>query len=151
MDPIGLSLEEYDAVGRWRDRDLGKRIETAGQLITGEKFANTIELEHVIANQRRVDFERCLAEKMLTFAIGRGVEYYDAPTIDTLVATMARDGGKLRTLVHGIVASAPFQQRRGDGDHAATTTNDSPKPTAGAKVPNSGKPGSPGKPHVRSP
>ncbi|HEY5312453.1 MAG TPA: DUF1592 domain-containing protein [Pirellulales bacterium] len=115
MDPIGLAMEEYNALGLWRDREFTKPIDTAGRLITGEKFADTRDLERVIATQRRGDFYRCLSEKMLTYAIGRGLEYYDAPTVDKLVATLEGDGGVLRTLVHGIVDSAPFQKRRGDG------------------------------------
>ncbi len=117
MDPIGLALEEYNALGQWRDRDLGKPIDTAGQLITGEKFADVRELGRVIANQRRGDFYRCLSEKLLTYAIGRGMEYYDAPTIDGLVDGLERDGGKMRTLIHGIVSSAAVRKaprRRND-------------------------------------
>jgi hypothetical protein len=143
MDPIGLALEEYNALGLWRDRDLGKPIDTAGQLITGEKFTDARELGRVIANQRRGDFYRCLSEKMLTYAIGRGVEYYDAPTIDGLVESLERDGGKLRTLVQGIVASAPFEKRRGDGARDSSIPNRS-KTAAPAKQPVSKTlPGSP--------
>ncbi|HEX4130946.1 MAG TPA: DUF1592 domain-containing protein [Pirellulales bacterium] len=136
MDPIGLSLEEYNVLGQWRDKDLGKPLDSAGQLITGEKFADTRELERVIANQRHTDFYRCLAEKMLTYALGRGVEYYDATTVDALVSAMEGDQGRLRTLVQAIVASAPFQQRRGDGEHV-------PKRAGSASA-------SAGKPNVRS-
>jgi hypothetical protein len=129
MDPIGLSLETYNALGIWRESELGKPIITAGQLITGEKFADTRELGKVIASKRRRDFYRCLAEKMLTYAIGRGVEYYDATTIDALVQSLERDGGKLRTLIHQIVLSAPFDKRRGDGQLgvASIVTNRAPK------------------------
>jgi mono/diheme cytochrome c family protein len=133
MDPIGLAMEEYNVFGQWRDDDLGRRLDTAGQLITGEKFANTLELEKVIATSRRADFYRCLTEKLLTFAVGRGIEYYDAPAIDTLTEALEHNGGDLRKLVHGVIESAPFQKRRGDGhaaDHppSTPTTAKSSKP-----------------------
>jgi hypothetical protein len=115
MDPLGLALEEYNGLGQWRAEERGQPIDTAGQLITGEKFANVRELAEVIATQRRQDFYRCLSEKLLTYAIGRGVEYYDSPSIERIVAEIEKDGGAARTLIHAIVESAPFQWRRGDG------------------------------------
>jgi hypothetical protein len=114
MDPLGLALEEFDALGRWRKDDAGQPIDTAGKLITGESFANVRELSRVIATARRTDFYTCLTEKMLTYALGRGVEYYDAPAIDKLVQQLQSDEGRIRSLIYGIVESAPFQLRRGD-------------------------------------
>jgi hypothetical protein len=130
MDPIGLAMEEYNALGLWRDREFAKPIETAGRLITGEKFADTRDLERVIATQRSGDFYRCLSEKMLTYAVGRGMEYYDAPTVDKLVASLERDGGRLRTLIHGIIDSAAFQKRRGDGPQQSSAARSKPAPRA---------------------
>ena len=115
MDPIGLALENFNAVGMYRAEENGKPIDTAGQLITGESFSNVEELSRIITTSRRTDFYRCLVSKMLTYAIGRGTEYYDAHTIDRIVAQLEKDGGKLRTVVRGIIHSAPFQKRRGDG------------------------------------
>jgi hypothetical protein len=69
----------------------------------------------VLATSRRDDFYHCLAEKMLTYAIGRGLEYYDTFTVEKIVATLRKDDGKLRSLVRAVVHSAPFQRRRGDG------------------------------------
>lgn len=116
FDPIGVALENFNALGMWRDEEKGKPIEAGGKLITGEPFANAKELSKVLATERRGDFYRCLTEKILTYAIGRGVEYYDAPTIDAITAKLEADGGKMSTLIYGIVESAPFQKRRGDGD-----------------------------------
>ncbi|MEM1084799.1 MAG: DUF1592 domain-containing protein [Verrucomicrobiota bacterium] len=113
MDPIGLGLENFDAIGRFRREEHGKPIDSAGQLVTGEKFANVAELKEILANSRREDFYRCLAEKMLTYAIGRGVEYYDATTIQQLVDRLEEKDGSLRELIYGVVESAPFQKRRG--------------------------------------
>ncbi len=115
MDPIGLALENFNAIGQWRVEEEGKPIDTAGKLITGEEFGNVMELKTILATSRKQDFYRCLTEKLLTYALGRGVEYYDAPSVDKIVEGLNEKGGALRELVYGIVDSAPFQKRRGDG------------------------------------
>lgn len=114
MDPIGLGLENFNALGQFRASEHGKRIDASGQLLTGEKFSNVAELKTILATRRRGDFYRCLSEKLLTYAIGRGIEYYDATTVDQLVDRLEKHDGKLRELIYGIVESAPFQLRRGD-------------------------------------
>ena len=114
MDPIGLGLENFNALGQFRNSEHGKKIDSGGQLLTGEKFTNVAELKEVLATKRREDFYRCLSEKLLTYAIGRGVEYYDATTIDQLVERLEKKDGKLRELIYAIAESAPFQKRRGD-------------------------------------
>ena len=116
MDPIGLALENFNALGGWRDEYRGNPIDASGKLVTGEGFSGPRELSQVLANSRTDDVLRALSEKLLTFAVGRGVEYYDAHTIDGLVRDCRAEGGSLRQLVYGIVESAPFQKRRGDGD-----------------------------------
>ncbi len=120
MDPLGLALENYNALGGYRDQERGKPIDTAGELITGEKFNSVSELARVLVTSRKKDYHRCLTEKLLTYAIGRGPEYYDTPTIEKIVTAMERDDGKMQTLVMGIIQSAPFQKRRGDGDRLLT-------------------------------
>lgn len=115
MDPIGLGLENFNALGQFRATEHGKPIDTAGQLVTGEKFSDVAALKEILANGRKQDFRRCISEKLLTYAIGRGVEYYDSTTIDLLVTRMEKNNGSLRDLVLGIIESAPFQKRRGDG------------------------------------
>lgn len=114
MDPIGLGLENFNAIGQFRTQEHGKPIAAAGQLLTGEKFSDVAALKEILAVGRRKDFYRCLSEKLLTYAIGRGVEYYDSTTIDQLTARLEKNDGKLRELIQGIVESAPFQMRRGD-------------------------------------
>ncbi len=114
MDPIGLGLENFNALGQFRTQDRGQAIDANGKLVTGEKFADVATLKTILAGQRKQDFHRCLAEKLLTYAIGRGVEIYDATTINILTARMEKNGGSLRELIQGIVESAPFQKRRGD-------------------------------------
>ena len=119
MDPIGLALENFNAIGQWREEEDGKAIDSAGQLVTGEKFSNVMELKEILASSRKQDFYRCLTEKMLTYALGRGVEYYDAPTVDSIVSILDGNGGGMVDLIYGIVESAPFQKRRGDGERLA--------------------------------
>jgi hypothetical protein len=82
-------------------------------LITGEKFSDVAALKNVLADERRDDFYRCLSEKILTYAIGRGPEYFDAVTIDALVDQLNEGEGTLKELVVAIIKSAPFQKRRG--------------------------------------
>jgi mono/diheme cytochrome c family protein len=119
MDPIGLALENYNAIGVWRDDDKGQPIDTSGQLMTGEKFSNARQLSEILASARKEDFHRALAEKLMTYAVGRGIEYYDAPTIDKIVADAEANGGTLRQILYGVIESAPFQKRRGDGGFSA--------------------------------
>ncbi|MCB1236406.1 MAG: DUF1592 domain-containing protein, partial [Verrucomicrobiae bacterium] len=116
MDPIGVALENYDALGLWRDDYRGQKIDASGQLVTGETFSDARQLATILADKRHRDFYRALSEKMLTYAIGRGVEYYDAPTIDAIVDSLEQPGKGLRDVLYGVVESAPFQKRRGDGN-----------------------------------
>lgn len=114
MDPIGLGLENFNALGQFRTSDNGKPIDATGKLLTGETFADVATLKEILATKRKPDFYRCLSEKLLTYAIGRGVEIHDATTIAALTTRLEQQSGKLRELIHGIVESAPFQKRRGD-------------------------------------
>jgi len=111
MDPLGLALEDYNAIGQWRGDDT-EDIDTSGRLITGESFADAADLAALIAGPRRRDFHRCLAEKLLVYALGRGLEYFDGPAVDTIVERLERDGGGLGTLVHAVCESVPFRMRR---------------------------------------
>ena len=119
MDPLGLALENFTAAGSYRERDGDKPVETAGKLITGEAFNSPVELARLIATARSADFYRCVAEKLLTYALGRGLEYYDTVTVAGIVEQCRREQGTLRSLVDAVVESAPFQKRRGDGTRIA--------------------------------
>ncbi|PAW66885.1 MAG: hypothetical protein B9S34_06875 [Opitutia bacterium Tous-C1TDCM] len=112
MDPLGLAFENFNALGAWRDRDAGQPIEAAGQLVTGEKFADVRELKRVIARDRKHDVYHCLAEKLLTYALGRGLEYYDTFALDEIIRRLERDDGKFSALLMGVVESVPFQKQR---------------------------------------
>ena len=114
MDPIGLALENFNAIGQWRDQQDGKKIDSAGKLVTGEGFTNVMELKKILTTSRKQDFYRCLTEKMLTYALGRGVEYYDSPAVNAIITKTVLEGGGLKNLVYAITESVPFQKRRGD-------------------------------------
>ena len=113
MDPIGLGLENFNAIGQFRSEESGQPIDSSGVLITGEKFNDIAALKKVLADERRDDFYRCLSEKLLTYAIGRGPKYFDAVTIEALVEKLNKGEGNLKDLVVMIIESVPFQKRRG--------------------------------------
>ena len=129
MDPLGLAFENFNALGRWRDKDRGQPIEAAGQLLTGESFSSVRELKHILATKRRLDFYRCLTEKMLVYALGRGLEYADVQTVDEIVERLEKTNGRPSVLLKGIIESAPFQKRR------AIATSEPPGALQGASLP----------------
>jgi len=112
MDPIGFAFENYDAVGAYRTKDGAFDIDTAGQLPDGRSFQTLAELKEIIKGNRD-DFARCLSEKVLTYALGRGLEHYDFVAVDRIVESLKRDNYRFSTLVLEIVRSDPFQKRRG--------------------------------------
>jgi hypothetical protein len=112
MDPLGLALENFNAMGMWRDSEFKQPIDSAGQLITGEEFTNVKELKHILVKNHYKDFYRTITEKLLTYALGRGLEYYDVETVDQIVDRIEKSGGKASALLAGIVESAPFQKTR---------------------------------------
>jgi len=114
MDPIGFGLENFDAIGKWRDKDGATTVGAQGQLRTGETFKTAAELIDILANRDRADFEHCLAEKMLTYALGRGVEPYDRPAVEGIVRNLDANDGRMSALVMGIIKSLPFQMQRGE-------------------------------------
>jgi hypothetical protein len=112
MDPIGLAFENFNALGRWRDKELSQPIEVAGELITGEPFKNVQELKKVLVTKRRMDYYHCVTEKMFIYAMGRGAEPGDQATLDTIVDRLEAEKGSLQTLIAGIIESPAFQRRR---------------------------------------
>ena len=85
MDPIGLAFENFNALGMWRDKERKQPIATGGKLVTGESFESVRDLKRLLTTNHRLDYFRCLTEKLLTYAIGRGLEYYDVETVDEIV------------------------------------------------------------------
>ena len=113
MDPLGFGLENYDAIGRWRKADGAFDIDATGTFPGGKTFATPAELKALLRD-RMPQFTRALAERMLTYALGRGVEPSDRLVVRDLVGKTAADNYRIQALVQGIVASVPFQQRRGE-------------------------------------
>jgi hypothetical protein len=128
MDPLGLALENFNALGRWREMDSNQPVEPAGKLITGEKFATIQELKRLLANEHRADYLHNMAEKLLMYALGRGVEYYDTETLDQLVHRLDDAGARPSALIHGIIESAAFQRRRTEpASHTAAVASPLPR------------------------
>ncbi len=113
MDALGFALENFDAVGAWRTRDGRFPIDPAGALPDGREFADAAELKSLLARTSRDQFARCMAENMLTYALGRGLEYYDQCALDEIVGAMQKHDYRFSALVLAIVRSDPFQKRRG--------------------------------------
>jgi hypothetical protein len=113
MDPIGFALENYDGVGRSREEDAGTAIDATGKLPDGTEFSGPAGLVDLILTKYRVEFVQTAAEKLLTYALGRGVEFHDYPTIRTITRTAARDNFRMSSLILAIVQSPPFQLRKG--------------------------------------
>ena len=112
MDPIGFALENYDGVGRWRAEDAGTPIDASGKLPDGTEFQGPAGLSKLLLTNYRDDFVRTATEKLLTYALGRGVEYYDYPTIRSITRDAARDNYRISSWILAIVKSTPFQMRR---------------------------------------
>ena len=110
MDPLGLSLENFDAIGQWRTMDAGHTIDASGVLLDGTKVDGPKALRQALLAQK-MQFVEAVTEKLLTYALGRGLEYYDAPTVRAIDRAAAADGYRWSTLILEIVKSAPFRMR----------------------------------------
>ena len=114
MDPIGFALENFDGVGRWRTTDANAPIDPAGVLPDGTKFSGLPELRRVLQQKQGEQFVWTVTDRLLTYALGRGVEYYDAPTLRAIIRDAAPGGYTLPSLILGVVKSTPFQMRRSE-------------------------------------
>ena len=115
MDPLGLALEHFNAMGMWRDEEAGNPIDVHGRLITGEDFATIQELKKILVTEHADDIYHCISEKMLTYALGRALDHLDVFTLDQLVESLESSGGRPSSLITGIIESAPFQKMRSPG------------------------------------
>jgi hypothetical protein len=115
MDPIGFGLQNFDADGSWRTIENGKPIDASGQLGDGQTFQGADDLRKLLIKHHEDDFLRSAASKMLTYALGRGTDWYDKPAIDRIVQETRNSDSGTRALMHAIVRSVPFQYRRGEG------------------------------------
>jgi hypothetical protein len=114
MDPIGFGLENYDAIGAWRTRDGDAAVDASGELPDGRGFQGPGELRSLLA-QRKDDFRRCFIEKMLTYGLGRGLEYYDACAVERIAAASAAADDRISVVIAEIVSSPAFRQIESEG------------------------------------
>ena len=112
MDAIGFALENFNAVGAWREKDGESAIDASGTMPDGKSFSGAAELKSVLKEKKAL-FVRNVSEKLLTYALGRGLEYYDGRAIRQISAELAKGDDKFSSLVGAIVKSDPFRQRRG--------------------------------------
>jgi hypothetical protein len=111
MDPLGFALENFDAVGRWRATEAGLPVDASGLLPDGTRFEGPAELRKILLS-RPEQFVRTVTDKLLTYALGRGIEYYDAPAVRAIMKDAAREDYRWSALILGIARSTPFQMRR---------------------------------------
>jgi hypothetical protein len=112
MDPLGFALENYDGIGEWRTKDGSSELDATGKLPDGTQFEGPAGLKHVLVTARRDEFVSTVTEKLLTYALGRGVEYYDMPALRAIIRKSEGNQYRLKDLVMGVVSSTPFQMRR---------------------------------------
>ncbi len=111
MDPLGFSLENFDAIGQYRTHERGTAIDASGQLPDGSVVRGADELRETLLSRNQDQFVRCLTEKMLTYALGRGLEYYDQCAVDKIVEELEKNDYRFGTLLMEIVRSDPFQKK----------------------------------------
>ena len=111
MDPLGLAMENYDAIGRWRTSDRGNPIDASGELPTGQKVRNAGDLIRLLRDQKSEQFVRTLTEKLMTYGLGRGLEYYDRCAIDQILAKASKNDYRFQELLLGIITSDPFGRK----------------------------------------
>ncbi len=111
LDPLGFGLENFDGVGAWREKDAGQPVDSSGTLPSGQSFRGPTELKSILKGRPR-EFARCLTEKMLTYALGRGLEESDHCAVDRIVKDLEANGYRSGVLLRGIVTSEPFLKRR---------------------------------------
>jgi hypothetical protein len=119
LDPLGFALENFDATGRWRDRDASGPIDASGELADGTPISNTASLRAALL-ARPERFVATLSEKLLTYALGRGLEYQDMPIVRAIAAGAAAEDYRFSALVMQIVNSTPFRMKRAPAAAAET-------------------------------
>ena len=110
MDPIGFSLENFDAIGQWRTSDEGAKVDPSGTLYNGMKVDGPESLRQMLTSRPDI-FTAVFTEKLLTYALGRGTQYYDMPAVRGVLRDAARNNNRVSSIVLGIVKSTPFQMK----------------------------------------
>ncbi len=124
MDPLGFSLDNFDAVGQWRSKEAGLPIDASGQLADGTKVNGVVDLRKALLTHPE-RFVGTMTEKLMTYALGRGLEYYDMPVVRSIAREAARNDYRFSAIVMGIVRSTPFQMRHArEADPPPVTTAD---------------------------
>ena len=118
MDPLGFGLENYDAIGRWRDLEGKFPVDASGTLPDGRTFSTPGEMRLLLASHLP-QFSRTLTEKMMTYALGRGLQPFDRRAVDAVQRAVAADGYRFQTMVREVIHSVPFRARRGEGERPA--------------------------------
>jgi hypothetical protein len=111
MDPIGFGLENFDPIGRWRTEIAGHPVDAAGQLTTGESFTGPAQLKAILLRKKDA-FVRNVTQRLLAYALGRGLEFYDEGPVKKITDSLAKSDDKSTVLVIEIVKSYPFRYRR---------------------------------------
>jgi hypothetical protein len=111
IDPLGLAFESFDPTGKWRDKDLDQPIDTRGEMLDGAKFNGVIELKAILL-ERKDEFTRGFVEKMLAYALGRKLDYYDVATVNRITQAVKEDGYKFSRAVIEVARSYPFRHCR---------------------------------------
>lgn len=122
LDPMGFAFEHFDAIGRWRDVDNHEAIDTTGQLLSGQKFDGAQDLRKLLVQLKKKDFTRSLSENLLTYALGRGLNYNDRPFKDEIIRRTEKADYKFQDIILAIAESVPFQKMR-----VANTNTDAAK------------------------
>jgi hypothetical protein len=119
MDPVGFAMENFDAIGRWRTDELGVSIDASSRLVDGTEIDGMIDLRNALLKYSD-RFVQTTTEKLMTYALGRGVEYYDMPTVRAIARGAAKNDYHFSSIILGIVESDAFQMRTAEDPHEAT-------------------------------
>jgi hypothetical protein len=126
FDPLGFGLENYDAIGRWRETESGVPVDSSGVMPSGRTFKGPAQLKEILAQDADL-LARAMTRKLMTYGLGRGLERYDRPAVEKIVQRMKQDGYKFSSMVLGITESLPFQNRRQDVAMLETMPKTTPK------------------------
>ena len=133
MDPIGFALENFDGIGQWRDKDNGSPIDASGKLPDGSAFNGAAGLRQALLSAHQEEFISTLTEKLMTYALGRGVEPYDHPAMRSVMREAAKENTTIPALINAIVRSPQFQMRAAP---AASSTRTPASDAIKTSVPN---------------
>ena len=119
MDPIGFALENFDGTGAWRIHDSGSDVDARGQMVDGTKVDGPVSLREALVKHSDA-FLRTFTERLLTYSLGRGTEFYDMPVVRAIDRDAAKNGNRFSSFILGIIESTPFQNRRAELPRAET-------------------------------